>query len=117
VKEKLRMGVIWKNWRVWAAVGVLLIACEPAHAFYWQGWPGSLLRANPLPVGPPSQPPADTAEPPSEEHTPPPPVGPPVPVDRPPVGPPTHTPEPATGLLGLLGLGAIAARRWWKRKC
>ena len=95
---------------------MLLAAGAPAQAFYWYDWPGSQPRtllvppsqAQPFPLNPP--------EPEPGSHMPPPPVGPPVPVDKPPVGPPTHTPEPATGLLGLLGLGAAAAVRKWRKK-
>ena len=96
--------------RVWGAAAVLLAANGPAQAFYWYDWPGdkhggpslvSPKEARPFPVNPPL-----------EVTTPMPPVGPPVPVDRTPVGPPTHTPEPATGLIGLVGLAAVAARKW-----
>jgi hypothetical protein len=105
-------------------VGVIaaLAACGPAHAFYWQGWPGSQLRIPPTLILTPPQ--SAPISPPPETVTPPPPLGPPVPVNQPPggtpsgppVGPPEHTPEPATGLLGLVGVGALAAVRKWRKK-
>lgn len=120
------MQATWRSGRVWAAVVVVLTAADPARAFYWHDWPGSRLRVEPTLIGPPSAPVVPTNPPPAPRVDPPPffppppppirepnpPIGPPVPVDRPPVGPPTPTPEPATALLGLLGLGALAARRW-----
>src|SRR5262245_34506048 len=113
MKETQPMDAMWRKWRAWVAVGVLLIACEPAHAFYWQGWPGSRIHIEPTLVGPSPLPQPGNPDTPDTE-IPPIPTGPSIPVDRPPIGPPTQTPEPATGLLGLLGLGALAARRWWK---
>ena len=103
------------TWRAWAALVIALTVCGPARAFYWYDWPGSGLRPpEPLVVQPKSQQPA-----PPTPNTPgrnePPPLGPPVPIDMPPVGP-NPTPEPATGLLGLLGLGALAVRRWRQNK-
>ncbi|MFM8272318.1 MAG: PEP-CTERM sorting domain-containing protein [Gemmata sp.] len=91
---------------MWAAVAVLLAAATEARAFYWYGWPGSQLRVQETLVTPPG--PAATVIPQ--------PIGPPVPIDNLPLGPPEHTPEPATGLLALFGVGAVAARRWAKRK-
>jgi MYXO-CTERM domain-containing protein len=127
VKGMKRMQVTWRNWCIRAvrAVGVVaaLAACGPAHAFYWYNWPGSGLPKQPtllppktpdttgtppvviLPVAPP-----EIITPGSGGPTPP--VGPPV---VPPGGPPTSTPEPATGLLGLAGLGVVAAVRRWQR--
>lgn len=92
------------SWRMWGAVIVLLAINTQAHAFYWYGWPGSLV------------PPRETLTPPTEPENPNPPVGPPVPVDKPPVGPPQHTPEPSTGIIGLLGFGALAAARKWRKR-
>lgn len=94
------MQTTWGTWRAWAALAVALSACGPAHAFYFEGWPGSGIS------NPPALIPSGT----SRTLVEPSPVGPPVPVDKPPVGP-NPTPEPATGLLGLLGLGAVAVRR------
>jgi MYXO-CTERM domain-containing protein len=87
-----------------ATVGVLSSA-STAHAFYWYGWPGSKL------------PPVRTIiPPPHDKH-------PGNPPDRPPVNPPpdttppgSPTPEPATALTALIGLGALAARRVWQSK-
>ena len=109
------MRVLRGNLQVWAAVTVVLAATNPARAFYWAEWPGSQIRVQQTLITPPAVTPGN---PPSPGHEPIPPVGPPIPVAKPPVGPPspTSTPEPATGLLGLLGLGALASRRWWKQK-
>jgi MYXO-CTERM domain-containing protein len=99
-----RMRVTCGTWRIWAALVVVLAVCGPARAFYWQDWPGSRLREPVLP------------SPLVPGRNEPPPLGPPVPIDKPPVGP-NPTPEPSTGLIGLIGLGAIAAvRRWRKRR-
>lgn len=94
-----------ETWRLWGAVLVLLCASDSARAFYWYGWPGSQISREPTLL---------TPEP--ETPTPPQPGGPPVPVDKPPIGPPKHTPEPSTGVIGLIGLGALAARRWTKKR-
>ena len=129
MKGTTRMRVTYGNWRVWAvrAAGVAvaaLAACGPAHAFYWYDWPGSQLRVQQTLIAPrhqdapgnppgtltPGQPPA-----PGSVHEPPPPNGAPVPIDKPPVGP-NPTPEPATGLLGLIGLSAVAAVRRWRKR-
>jgi MYXO-CTERM domain-containing protein len=100
------MATTWGTWRAWAALVVALSACGSAHAFYFEGWPGSGTTPQPLTITPRVTAPLGEPVP----------VGPPVPVDKPPVGPgPTPTPEPATGLLGLLGFGALAARRWQKK--
>lgn len=97
------------TWRAWAALAIALTACGSARAFYWPGWPGSQLRSQDTLVTQPR-----TEEP--VQPTPQFPGG-----DKPPVGPnpgpsPTPTPEPASGLIGLLGLGALAAARRWRRK-
>ena len=82
-----------------AAAGLLALA-GPAQAFYWYGWPGSQL--------PPDR---TVITPPNDDK----PGNPPI---RPPVNPPpdnqppnTPTPEPATAVVALLGLGIFAARR------
>jgi MYXO-CTERM domain-containing protein len=119
-----------------SAAGVLL-AAGPAPAFYFNGWPGSgepirrsLIQpgnenqpGNPPPVSPPpGVPPGGSPPPvfmpptiPGEQ---PPGVPPGVPPSVPPgeQPPPEHVPEPATGLLGLLGLSAAVAARWLRRK-
>lgn len=98
------MRTTWGTW--WAALAVALAACGPAHAFYFEGWPGSGVTR------PPSLLPQVQVQVqrPGVEPSP---LGPLEPIDKPPVGP-NPTPEPATGLLGLLGLGALAVRRWRK---
>lgn len=98
------------TWRMWGAVAVLLAASGSARAFYWYDWPGSQISKEPTLVNPVPRGPS-----PQEPIIPTPPSGPPVPVDKPPIGPPEHTPEPATGLIGLIGLGALAVRKWWKQ--
>jgi hypothetical protein len=105
------------------SAGVLLTA-GPAPAFYFNGWPGSgepIRRSLVQPNSetqpgslPPGGPPASftPGAPPVEK---PPPVlsTPPFPGEQP---PPEHVPEPATGLIGLLGLSAVALARRWRRK-
>lgn len=109
------MRVTCGTWRAWAALAVALAACGPARAFYWPDWPGSRLQVqqtlvpNPRtqePIQPLPTIPAKDA---------PPPIGPQGPGDRPPVGP-HPTPEPSTALIGLIGLGALAAARRWRTK-
>jgi hypothetical protein len=104
---------------VWGAVVVVLATTGPARAFYWQNWPGSgvpvqqSLLAPPtattpgtLPTGHfPPQSPTDSRQPGTAS-------APPLPADQPPAaGTPIATPEPASGVLGLLGLGALAAAK------
>jgi MYXO-CTERM domain-containing protein len=104
VKGKKRRRGNKARWRAGAAVGVLLLACDPASAFYWHGWPGSHVTP-PTTIVPPTVPPVG-----------PPVVVPPVVPPAPPVvPPPSPTPEPATALLGVVGLGALAARRILKK--
>jgi MYXO-CTERM domain-containing protein len=118
-----------ETWRAWAArtacaVATVLAASGPAHAFYWYDWPGSGLRVQQTLIPPhhdsPANPPVIVVPPdfpqPPGTVIPPVPIGPPVPINKPPVGP-NPTPEPSTGLIGLIGLGALAAvRRWRKRQ-
>ena len=106
-KARARIGR--GSWRMWGAIAVLLTASGSARAVYWYDWPGSQTSREPSLVVPPVSQPDDPSHPPEM-------LIPPVPVDKPPpVGPPEQTPEPATGVIGLIGLGAIAARRWWKK--
>ena len=106
------MRTMRSNWSTWVvrAVGVIaaLAACGPAQAFYWQGWPGSQLLIPPTLLTPiqsvPSSPASEgTIVPPGSGST------------SPPVGP-QQTPEPATGLLGLMGVGALVAVKRWRKK-
>ena len=95
------------------ALTIVLGACGHVRAFYWSDWPGSGLRAQESLVAQPKTQEPVQPSPNTTGRDQPPPLGPPVPVDKPPVGPHPHpTPEPATGLLGLLGLSALAVRRW-----
>src|SRR5262245_12424757 len=90
-----------------AAVVAILASAEPAEAFYWYGWPGSKLPPDRTVVTPPHK---------DKPGTPPdrPPVTPP---DQPPITPPgSPVPEPGTGLVALLGLGALVATRRWRRR-
>src|SRR5262245_65973722 len=84
-----------------AAVVALLATAEPALAFYWYGWPGSKLPPDRTVVTPPNK--DKPGNPPDR-----PPVTPPPDTEQP---PPNPTPEPASGLAALLGLGALAAAR------
>lgn len=104
-----------------SAAGVLLTA-GPASAFYFNGWPGSgepirrsLVQPNEnLPGSPPGTPPnlPPPGGPPVEQ--PPPVLSPPgIPGEQP---PPEHVPEPVTGLIGLIGLSAVAVARWRRGK-
>jgi hypothetical protein len=89
-----------------AALAVVLGSALPAQAFYWRGWPASIKVPDKTLV------PDDN---PTGSPTPitPPPVY--VPPDIVPVGPPVQTPEPATGVIALLGLGTVAVLRKRKR--
>jgi hypothetical protein len=88
-----------------SAVTALLSTAEPAHAFYWYGWPGSKLPPDRTVITPPHK------------------DRPGNPPDRPPVNPPPDTtppgnptPEPGTALAALIGLGVLTAKRVWQRK-
>ena len=89
----------------WAATLAATVSSPgAASAFYWYGWPGSKLPPDRTVITPPHQ------EKPGN------------PPDRPPVNPPPEqpppnnpTPEPGTALAALIGLGAVAARRAWRR--
>lgn len=87
------------------AVTALLVTAEPARAFYWYGWPGSKLPPDRTVVTPPHK--DKPGNPPDR-----PPVNPPPETEE----PPTPTPEPASGLAALLGLGALAATRALRRR-
>src|SRR5262245_60572581 len=111
---------------VWTAAGVLVTA-GPAPAFYFNGWPGSgepirrslipsdnqNLPGNPPGPGtvPPGLPPGTPPGGPPIDNLPLPPlqVPPIIPTEQP---PPEHIPEPATGLIGLIGLSAAVVARW-----
>jgi len=98
---RTRAVICW----AWVAAVLVLASAGPAQAFYWYGWPGSRLPPPKTIVGPPH-----TQQPPPEW----PPVGPP-PVVPPIVPPGGAVPEPATALVALAGLGALAAAR--ARRC
>ena len=94
------------------ATAAVLFTAARADAFYWVGWPGSNVTPQPTLLTPSSSvtpgstpPPASTpiTPPGLQEFTP------------EPVGPPEHVPEPATGVAGLIGIGALAWR-WVRRK-
>ena len=74
----------------------------PAEAFYWYGWPGG--PRPPKTVVPPDKPGNPPENPPPEN---PPPENPP---------PPNGVPEPGTAVAALVGLGALAVSRAWRRK-
>jgi MYXO-CTERM domain-containing protein len=87
-----------------AAAGLLSFA-GPVQGFYWYGWPGSKLPPDRTVITPPND------------------DRPGNPPDRPPVNPPPEqpppnnpTPEPATAVVALAGLGAIAVRRLLRQR-
>jgi hypothetical protein len=108
-----RLTRIWGRWA--AALVVAVAAQQPAHGFYFVGWPGnakapplatprplstSVLSGGSEPWSPGDEVPADV----------PPPVS--VPTDS---GIPT-TPEPGTAVLAALGLGIAAADATVRRR-
>jgi len=109
-----------RGWRAgWLVVAVVLATAAPAPAFYWAAdWPGSRVSAQPTLI-----PKTDSANPANPPH----PGGNPFPIpggeSQPPTiagphepgQPPATIPEPATALLGLFGLGAVAVRRWARK--
>jgi MYXO-CTERM domain-containing protein len=105
---------IWWNWAI--ALAAIAISSAPVQAFYWYGWPGSGLPPDRTIVGPPGG---------KSGSGPKVPVGLPVVVTTPPPGQgteppgggsgPHSTPEPATGIVALIGLGALAAARAYRR--
>jgi len=91
-----------------AALVIVLGTALPAQAFYWRGWPASVRLAERTLLGP-----GDDGI--TENPTP---IFPPpdyVPPTMVPVGPPVQTPEPATGVIALLGLGVVGIVRKWRR--
>lgn len=114
-----------KRYRIRGAVAAVVAVAgtaAPAHAFYWKGWPAAQsaaartliqpsaqgLPGNPPGIAPSGIPGATTPIVPETADLPPLPVG--------PGPPPEHVPEPATGLVGMLGLATLAAVRWVRRK-
>jgi hypothetical protein len=115
----------YRIWFVWGVL-VLLTTTTPAWGFYWVGWPGSQLSPAPsllppttvgsanLPVNTQPTPMANSLNTSNEGL---PAQGPPTPGQSPsaPGGSstpsPERFPEPATGLIGLIGLGAVAIGR------
>jgi hypothetical protein len=107
----------------WAiAAAAVFSTAGPASAFYWKGWPGANIPPDRNLVEPPGSftptpPTANPTYPPGGPETPPPTPGnklpPPEPGNK--LPPPENVPEPATGVIGLIGLAAVAAR-WAQRK-
>jgi hypothetical protein len=91
-----------------AALAIVLGSALPAQAFYWRGWPASVRVADHTLITPTDN---DTPDTPVLNY--PPPVYVTIP---PPGGPPIQTPEPATGLIALVGLGTMAAVRKCRKK-
>ena len=115
--------------RIWFVWGVLVVltTTTPAWGFYWVGWPGSQLSPAPSLVPPTTvgstnllvnTQPTPMASPLNTPNGGLPAQGPPTP-DQSPSAPggsgqthsPERFPEPATGLIGLIGLGAVAIGR------
>jgi hypothetical protein len=98
-------GVIGLSWL--AALVAVFAQAAPAGAFYWYGWPGSGIPPERSIVGFPLVGPQhkDWQPPPIEV-----PVG-PTSGGGPIIPPPQSTPEPATALAAIIGLGALAATR------
>jgi hypothetical protein len=85
------------KWFAGLVAMIAVVTCAaPVDAFYWYGWPGG--PKPPKTVTPPGE------EPPGEENPP----------EEPP--PTTATPEPATALAAIIGLGAVAASRAFRKR-
>lgn len=107
----MRTPKSYSPWRVWVAAATVLAAAGPAPAFYWTLKPQSSVFL-PADETKPGNPPYPSAEPipiPGGDLPIPGPGGPPPPP------PPGSVPEPATGVAGLIGLAALAARRWGRK--
>ena len=93
------------------AAAAVALSAGPAAAFYWRGWPGSRVVETPTLIPVPTDnrgnPTPNPFPFPPTENTYVPPEGPPA---------PNSVPEPATGLAGLLGLGALAVARRVRRR-
>jgi len=114
--RRTRFFVPW-SMRCVAAVAAGMLMTNGASAFFFKGWPGDGLPRERTLLPPSSQnnePPGETEWPPYRPPTEPPPTKPP------PTGPtgenPPGVPEPATGLLAMVGIGVAAfARRRVRR--
>ena len=92
------------NWWMWViAIAAIIGSSERAQAFYWYGWPGSGVQPDRTLVGPPGPPRIPTGLP-VVVTTPP-------PSQSQPPGGSHSTPEPATGLVAIVGLGVLAGVR------
>ncbi len=98
-----------------AAVLVLLVSgAKLAEAFYWPPWPGAKIPDIPG-INPNRPPPGAGGNPPDRPPGPSGPHDPHDPWDPEPEDPPPAIPEPATLLMGIVGMGCVSAYRWFKR--
>ncbi len=91
--------------KLMAALMVVLLVESRASAFYWRGWPGGSSDNERTLIEPPGIPPGTPFPPPVEIDTP-----------FPPIGPPQQTPEPASAVMGIVGLATLAVGRWARKK-
>jgi len=99
---------------------VLIVAMAPAkgYGFFWPGWPGEKVPTPtvlpPLGPGPTTNTPPTLIRVPPNNNTPITVPGGPEPEPFEPEAP--TVPEPASLLMGLMGLGSIGGVRWWRKR-
>jgi len=96
----MRFSRSYRFWRAMIAAAAVLVAANPAPAFYWT------LRTTPTVINPADQ--GNPGNPPTANPIPFPPE---TIIPQVPVGPPSTVPEPATAAAGLVGLALLGIRR------